>query len=143
MLQEAIKNQDQEQLLGLAKITCSLCENHTRLLLAKFDPHGAHLVQMVLKITSIELQYPTEEMASPISFSFWYSLQDEFESMDRLRQQNWNKMIHMLFYQLVERLIVKCKHPNMDREKVLHFENAPKGLKTDYKILVFYIWIWL
>ena len=115
MLQEAIKNQDQESLLGLSKIACSLCENHTRLLLAKFDPHGAHLIQMVLKITSIELQYPTEESASPISFSFWYSLQDEFESMDRIRQQNWSRMIHMLFYQLVERLIVKCKHPNMDR----------------------------
>ena len=107
LLQEGIKNQDQESLLGLSKIVCSLCENHTRLLLVKFDPFGAQLVQMVLKITSLELQYPTEEMASPISFSFWYSLQDEFESMDRLRQNNWSRMIHMLFYQLVERLVVK------------------------------------
>ena len=76
LLQDAIKNQDQETLLGLSKIICSLCENHTRLLLAKFDPFGIQLVQMVLSITSLELQYPTEEMASPISFSFWYSLQE-------------------------------------------------------------------
>ena len=91
LLNEAIKNQDQESLLGISKIVCALCEHHTRLLLAKIEPFGAQLIQMVLKITSFPLQYPTEEAASPISFSFWYSLQDEFDAMDQQRQQNWGR----------------------------------------------------
>lgn len=35
--------------------------------------------------------------------------------MDRIRQQSWGPVIQRLFYQLVERLILKCKHPNMDK----------------------------
>lgn len=115
LLNEAIKNQDQESLLGISKIVCALCEHHTRLLLAKIEPFGAQLIQMVLKITSFPLQYPTEEAASPISFSFWYSLQDEFDSMDQMRQQNWGRFIHTLFFTLVDKLVVKCKHPDMSK----------------------------
>ena len=79
------------------------------------------LIQLILKISKLPLQYPTEETCSPESFSFWYSLQDEFESMSFELQQNWGQLIHTLFFQLIDGLILKLHLPNLK-----HFTNEEK-----------------
>ena len=118
LLDQAINNQDQESLLGkcfwsqfasviyifegLSKIICGLGENHCRIVLSKIDHGGMEIIKMILKVTQMPLQYPTEESCSPVSFSFWYSLQDEFESMTMELQQNWGPLIHHLFFELIK-----------------------------------------
>ena len=70
---------------------------------------------MILKITRLPLQYPTEEACSPVSFTFWYSLQDEFEAMTLELQQNWGRLVHTLFFQFIEGLIVKLRLPELSQ----------------------------
>ena len=129
LLDQAIQAQDQDALLGtffyywnyfltpllkgLSKIICGLGDNHCRLVLAKINAGGMNIIQMILKIAKMPLQYPTEESCSPVSFTFWYSLQDEFEAMTLELQRNWGRLIHELFFQFVEGLIHKLKLPDL------------------------------
>ena len=128
LLDQAIHSQDQESLLGkhsklkcvseiiynfegLSKIICGLGENHCRIVLSKIDHGGMEIIKMILKVTQMPLQYPTEESCSPVSFSFWYSLQDEYESMTMELQQNWGPLIHHLFFELIQgnlNRVVRC-----------------------------------
>ena len=75
LLDQAIQAQDQDALLGLSKIICGMGDNHCRLVLSKINQGGMNIIQMILKIAKMPLQYPTEESCSPVSFTFWYSLQ--------------------------------------------------------------------
>ena len=75
LLDQAVAAQDQEALLGLSKIICGMGDNHCRLVLSKINEGGMNIIQMILKIAKLPLQYPTEESCSPVSFTFWYSLQ--------------------------------------------------------------------
>ena len=76
LLDQAIQAQDQEALLGkffnfsgtsitfpqgLSKIICGLGDNHCRLVLSKINAGGMNIIQMILKIAKMPLQYPTEE----------------------------------------------------------------------------------
>ena len=88
-------------------------DNHCRLVLSKINAGGMNIIQTILKISKLPLQYPTEENCSPVSFTFWYSLQDEFEAMTLELQQNWGRLIHGLFFQFIEGLIMKLKLPDL------------------------------
>ena len=103
----------QNSTLGLSKIICGLGDNHCRLVLSKINAGGMNIIQTILKISKLPLQYPTEENCSPVSFTFWYSLQDEFEAMTLELQQNWGRLIHGLFFQFIEGLIMKLKLPDL------------------------------
>ena len=100
-------------IVGLSKIICGLGDNHCRLVLSKINAGGMNIIQTILKISKLPLQYPTEENCSPVSFTFWYSLQDEFEAMTLELQQNWGRLIHGLFFQFIEGLIMKLKLPDL------------------------------
>ena len=56
--------------IGISKIICGLGENHCRLVLSKIDHGGMDIIRLILKVTQMPLQYPTEESCSPVSFSF-------------------------------------------------------------------------
>ena len=75
-------------------------------MLSKIDHGGMDIIKMILKVTQMPLQYPTEESCSPVSFSFWYSLQDEYESMTMELQQNWGPLIHHLFFELIQGILI-------------------------------------
>jgi len=94
--------------------------------LSKIDHGGMEIIRMILKVTQMPLQYPTEESCSPVSFSFWYSLQDEYESMTMELQQNWGPLIHHLFFELIQGLIAKLKLPD---QKLLNSEE-----KESYRV---------
>ena len=51
-------------------------KKHNVVYTSKINAGGMNIIQLILKISKLPLQYPTEESCSPVSFSFWYSLQD-------------------------------------------------------------------
>ncbi|XP_076824051.1 importin-13-like [Clavelina lepadiformis] len=110
MLQKAIVDQDADTVLGLTRLVCGFAENQPKIILETFpDPQaGLGIIYMVLDCGRLPLQYPTEEWSSPISFTFWCSLQDELQASmgDQLQQQ-----LHPLFYEVISCLLQKASYP--------------------------------
>ncbi|XP_039272455.2 importin-13-like [Styela clava] len=112
MLHQAIEDQDADVCIGITKIVSGLAENQTKLILENYNnPEiGLGLVLMVAECTGIRLQYPTEEMGSPITFTFWYSLQDEVRSLPESDMSIFPQ-IQPIYYHLVETLVQKSSYP--------------------------------
>ena len=112
-LNTAIKEQDADTILGLTKLVCALSENQTRLILNTFpDPeYGLGLIHMVMECTSVQLQYPIDENSSPISFTFWYSLQDDLQALPVAESAELRNRLLPFFYQLIDNLIKKSSYP--------------------------------
>lgn len=113
MFHQAVKDHDADICLGLTKVVCGLAENHTKLILQNYAnvELGLGLILMVAECTAIDLQYPTEEQSSPITFTFWYSLQDEIRSLPPEAEAITFPRIQPIFLHLIETLIKKSKYP--------------------------------
>lgn len=114
MFHQAVKDHDADVCLGLTKVVCGLAENHTKLILQNYANMelGLGLALMVAECTAINLQYPTEEQSSPITFTFWYSLQDEIRSLPPEVEVAMFPQIQPIFMHLIETLIKKSRYPS-------------------------------
>ena len=113
LFQKAVNDHDADSLLGLTKVICGLAENFPKLIIETYqDPQfGLGLLSMVLDCCRIPLQYPTEEWSSPISFTFWCSLQDEIEALSTADRVAACQYLHPFFYELVNSLLSKACYP--------------------------------
>ena len=110
--------------LALTRLICGIGENHSLLILQHFDNRALHqqglgrfFIELVMMCTSNKLQYPLEEKSTPLTFSFWYGLQDEYS----VRAQEWQQTcptikaeLDHIFYRLIDTLTVKSIHPDFD-----------------------------
>jgi len=113
LFQKAVSDHDADSVLGLTKAVCSLAENFPKLIIETYqDPQfGLGLLKMVLDCCRIPLQYPTEEASSPISFTFWCSLQDEIEILSPTERVAACQYLHPFFFELVNSLLTKARYP--------------------------------
>ena len=116
VFQKAVDDRDAETILGLTKMICSLAENFPKLIIETLsDPNnGLGMINLVLQCCRVPLQYPTEECASPISFTFWCSLQDEIESLPDSTRGLACQHLRPYFFQLVDCLLTKACYPKDD-----------------------------
>nr|CAB3256569.1 importin-13-like [Phallusia mammillata] len=126
MLEKAIEEQDCENILGLTKLICSLAENQTKIIVNTCtDPQcGLGLINLVMICTNVPLQYPTDEVSSPISFTFWYSLQDELQALSAEENMQVRQHVLPFFYQLLNVLLRKASYPT---------DNSHNGWSADEK----------
>jgi len=111
VLHSAIKDRDADCILGLTKLICSLAENQTKVIVQCIhDESCVSLIYLVMECSSIPLQYPVDEVSSPISFTFWYSLQDELQALDDDHVQIRNE-VTPVFYNLLSVLLQKATYP--------------------------------
>nr|XP_002128195.1 importin-13-like [Ciona intestinalis] len=110
---EAVGNENSDMILGLTKVVCSLAENHTKFIIDSISDHngGWGLICFVMDCLVLPLQYPTSENSSPISFTFWYSLQDEIQGLQGNENITMHQQLSNVYFQLVTHLLTKAKYP--------------------------------
>uniref|UniRef100_H2YAI7 Importin-13 n=1 Tax=Ciona savignyi TaxID=51511 RepID=H2YAI7_CIOSA len=113
MFTKAVKDEDSDTILGLTKLVCSLAENHTKFVLETFSDNsvGWGLTCFVMDCLVLNLQYPISENSSPISFTFWYSLQDEMQAVSTTQNAAVRQQLNNFFFQLITNLLSKAKYP--------------------------------
>ena len=116
LFQKAVSDQDGDAILGLTKVVCSLAENFPKLIIETFheQQYGMGVLCFVLDCCRVPLQYPTEEWSSPISFTFWCSLQDEIEALSSEERVSVCAHLNPYFYELVNCLLIKACYPKDD-----------------------------
>jgi len=126
LLQKSIQDQNESICLAVTRLICGIGENHSLLILQHFDNRNLHpsglgrfFIELVMQCTSNKLQYPLDEKSTPLTFSFWYGLQDEYS----VRAHEWCQVIPTMkaeldhvFYRLVDVLTVKSIHPDFETE---------------------------
>lgn len=113
MLNEAISNEEGETIHLLTRLVCSLAENQTKLVLSSLnDPQlGNGLIGMVMDCTKIPLQYPIQEYSSPITYTFWYALQDDMFTVPQEELAELQKVLYPIFFGLAHEILNKARYP--------------------------------
>ena len=113
LFEQSVADEDPETALGLTKVICGLAENFPKLIIETCtDPqYGLGIICMVLDCGRIPLQYPTDEFSSPLSFTFWCSLQDEIEALNTPERIAVCERLVPYFYELVNCLLIKARYP--------------------------------
>jgi len=115
-LLESIENEDGHTINCLTKLICSLAENQSKTVLDTInDPeYGMGLISLVMECTKCKLQYPTTEWSSPITYTFWYTFQDDVENLSTEDLQKIQHIVYPIFFQLAQELLTKVYYPDMD-----------------------------
>ena len=134
LFQKAVNEHDADTILGLTKVICGMAENFPKLVIASYqDPqYGLGVLSMVLDCCRIPLQYPTEEFSSPLSFTFWCSLQDEIEALSASERVKVYQYLHPYFFELVNSLLVKACYPKDNSYDVWNAEE--KEMHRIYRV---------
>lgn len=113
---ESIENEDGDTINSLTKLICSLAENQSKIVLNTItDPeYGMGLISLVMECTKCKLQYPTTEWSSPITYTFWYTFQDDVENLPNEDLQKIQHIVYPIFFQLAQELLKKIYYPDTE-----------------------------
>jgi len=116
MLDEAIKTEDGASVQLLTRLVCSLAENQTKLILTTLDDpsFGLSLIWMVMDCTRVPLQYPICEFSSPITYTFWYTIQDDMLLQDQEELAVTQKKLYPIFCTLAHEILIKASYPTTE-----------------------------
>ena len=104
---------------GFYGIITALCEIHSRaFLLALTDEHdeprrstAQKLIEKLLECSELPGRYATDEKSSGIPFGFWYSLQDDLDTLDMPLEEVARKAVIPVYARLALALLRKSTLP--------------------------------
>ena len=126
LLEFSINSENIQLLTSLVKLICGFGENMGLLIISNYyntlngiipTGMGRNFFDLALACTSNKLQYPTIERATPLSLSFWYSVQDAYTYIDRKKLPNYREMeveIEATFFKLMDVLVMKSLFPDFE-----------------------------
>ena len=126
ILKKAIGDEDLETVTSICKILVAIGETHTNLIrqasTEKQQKHCLQLVNLILQCTDIKGRYPIDETCSELTFSFWYTFQDELLTVDPENVTNYHYYLRESFVALIQILFRKVQLP----DETLYADYAPE-----------------
>ncbi|EDO48216.1 predicted protein [Nematostella vectensis] len=114
-LHEALQSGDMDTASGLCRVVTSVVETHTNLLL---EPDTEERQQLAMQVVQITLEctnapgwYPVDDQCSEMTFSFWYTLQDEICSKDPEPMMQLRAAYMPVFSTLTQVFLRKVQYP--------------------------------
>ena len=115
ILRKAMVDNNLEMITNICKILVSLGETHTNLLrqaaTEEQQKRCLHLVHLILECTGIKGVYPIDETCSEMTFSFWYTFQDELLTVHPDNITNYHHYLRESFVTLMQVLFRKAQMP--------------------------------
>ncbi|XP_028412939.1 importin-13-like isoform X2 [Dendronephthya gigantea] len=114
-LKTAFLSNDGDKAVGLCRFLVALGETHSKILLSSSKPEeqqiSATFISLILDCTNCPGYYPTDELCSEMTFTFWCSFQDEIEyaEPDVLPQKKQD--YGSLYIGLTQVLLKKAQYP--------------------------------
>ena len=118
ILKKSMADSNVEMITNICKILVSVGESHTNLLRQAVtddqQKRCLHLVHLILECTGIKCTYPIEETCSELTFSFWYTFQDELLTVHPESITNYHFYLRESFVALIQVLFHKVQFPDDD-----------------------------
>ncbi|TRY79407.1 hypothetical protein TCAL_07050 [Tigriopus californicus] len=133
-----------EVALPLATLFITFGESHSRLLLdwTTESEEGRNaalrLVSIILRISSSQAQFPTQETLSEIAFGFWYIFQDDIIACEPQQFQHCITVFGRIYHELVESLLRKSMYPLNDQSWTADQKEVFRCYRTDVADTIMY-----
>ncbi len=115
MIKKALTDHNFDKVSQICKVLVAIGETHSRLLRqASTDDQQKHclqLLRLILDCTGIPGHYPVDETCSELTFSFWYTFQDELLALHPENVTNYHFYLRESFVALIQILFAKVQFP--------------------------------
>lgn len=115
-LKKALVSGDMDKAVGLCRFAVSLGETHCKLLLTADTPEERQIatmfVSLILECTNCPGYYPVDEQCSEMTFTFWYTFQDEILSAEPGVLEQHKENYGPFYVGLIRVLLKKAQYPS-------------------------------
>ena len=146
ILKKSIADSNLDMVTNICKVLVSVGETHTNLLRqAVTDDQQKkclHLVHLILECTGIKGTYPVDETCSELTFSFWYTFQDELLTVQPDSITTYHFCLRESFVALIQVLFQKVQFPDDDifQEFSLDEKEMLRCYRQDIQDTIMYVY---
>ena len=146
ILKKSIADSNLDMVTNICKVLVSVGETHTNLLRQAVtddqQKRCLHLVHLILECTGIKGTYPVDETCSELTFSFWYTFQDELLTVQADSVTTYQLCLRESFIALIQVLFLKVQFPDDDifQEFSLDEKEMLRCYRQDIQDTIMYVY---